>query len=84
MVFPQVLAGSAGSHADLVDQVHLELRQALRIGRSGPQKAIDARIGRHAPDEFVDHGDDGFLAAQPLVQSLFLGLQRLVSRCCKE
>src|SRR5271168_3387054 len=69
-VLAGVLAGSAGSLANLVDQVALELLQARRISNIGFEEGADAGIAGTAANEVIHHCGDAFLLPQAVIQRL--------------
>jgi len=69
-VLARVLAGAARRFADLVDQVALELREALRIFGGVREERVDPGVRRAAANEVVYYCRDGFLAAEAFVKRI--------------
>src|ERR1700676_2569640 len=67
-----VLARSAASLTDLVDEVSFELLQPLRVGSCRREERVDALVRRYPSHELVNHGCNGLLAAEAVVQRLLI------------
>src|SRR5262249_31417826 len=69
-IAPDIVAGSAGEIADQVDsKLALPRKAIFRVGAEEPPELV---VGRKATADLVHDGGDRVIAAEPLIEYLFL------------
>ena len=79
--FARVLARPTRRLTDLVNQVHLELRQPLRVLGGIRKELVDSAVPRTVVYELIHDGGDGLLPTQAGVKRLHF---HLLSGCNAE